>query len=79
MCLNRNKLSNLNMKRIQSNGHKLINGRKIPKEMTLKVDTSPEHMKKVNERFKWVEKFRLPYSGIELQRRARVAKRITGL
>ena len=58
---------------------KFSNGKKISEEMTLKVDTSPEHMKKVNERFKWVEKLRLPYSGVELQRRARVAKRITGL
>ena len=58
---------------------KFLNGKKIPEEMILKVDTSPEHMKKVNERFKWVEKLRLPYSGVELQRRARAAKRITGL
>lgn len=67
------------MKRKQSNGYKLINGRKIPKEMILKIDTSPEHMKKVKEHFKWVDHLKLPYSGVELQRRARAAKTITDL
>ncbi|MBU2639355.1 MAG: hypothetical protein KKG75_01465 [Nanoarchaeota archaeon] len=56
--------------------HKVGNGEKIPKSMIFKVDTSPEHMKKVKEHFKWVEKLKLPYSGIELQRRARIAKSI---
>ena len=58
---------------------KFSNGKKIHDEMALKIDTSPEHMKKVKEHFKWVEHLKLPYSGVELQRRARAAKRITGL
>lgn len=53
------------------------NGKKIPKEMRLKVDTSPEHMKKVNEFFKDIKHIKLPYSGVELQRRARLSKSIT--
>jgi len=64
---------------MKANGERILNGRKMPKGMMLKVDTSPEHMKKVKEHFKWVEHLKLPYSGVELQRRARVAKSINGL
>lgn len=62
---------------MKNNGEKVLNGRKIPKEMIFKVDTSPEHMKKVKAFFKDIEHIKLPYSGVELQRRARLSKSIT--
>ncbi|MBS3151188.1 hypothetical protein J4443_02295 [Candidatus Woesearchaeota archaeon] len=37
----------------------------------LKVNTSPEHMKKVREFFKDIEHIKVPYSGVELLKMVR--------